>query len=728
MRPVRETVERWRAISPQAAVRGIYWSLVVAGVVSPLLIAGIATLTYTNTQFYSPYFSSVFSWSILVALTGAVLLRATRAADSIQWRSGISQPGAAVFALSVAVGIALLVVPAFLFVWRIGADELTGWTYPFLNKRWLGALYWLTLGALVLLPPVLRRLHVTPLEDPQAAGPSSPPTAAWRRAPGLAALLAVAWFVAGPPWHVAVHHRGIDFHEQVHLGPLQAIDKGYVPFVGPASSQYGPGTQLLTYAYMKLTDQFDVVGLREANLMQHFATTVLVCLLAWWTIGLPEAFAVLVLGLSFSPLQFFSPAGDGTFQGAYGWGSGLRYLGALIVVPLTVRRLLAARAGRQDWHLYVIGAAAGVFAWLAQENLSATVAALVFVQVLLLATNTITWRIAVSATSQFAAGAALVALPIVVYYLVQGELGRFVRNYLLVPRAVASGFSNTWWLEGPGDPGYRAYCFTTAAIVVAAIAVVWNVRELRLRHPLNVSQARLLAYLAVLAASYHTALYRADAAHLLNTMIALPFVLVLVFRDLPEWTARTPLARLALRAVIVVAAIWLYPISGVSSTLYASVVKPSVVRFQQDMPDRLASSDPRPAYVRATGHLQDEPAVVVGAGSMRQFLEDVSTLKASVGDRRTLIASVLHVYTGLIYFMGDLTPAPYLFDRETMMINAALAAESVAYMRQRMSEFDCVVSWTLEAPEVKAFIEANPGARTDVLTLAGAPVYVLVKP
>jgi hypothetical protein len=728
MRHVAETLDRWRAMPPQAAVRAIYWSLVIAGVLSPLLIGGIAKLTYTNTQFYSPYFSSVISWAIVAAIAGGVLLRGTRADAPAQWVSRVSQPGATACAMSVAVGIALLVVPAFLLVWRIGADELTGWTYPFLNKRWLGALYWITLGALVLLPPVLRRLHVTPLEKPQAATVQPPTTPAWRRAPGLAALLAVAWFIAGPPWHVAVHHRPIDFHEQVHLGPLQAIDKGYVPFVGPASSQYGPGTQLLTYAYMKLTDQFDLVGFREANLLQHFLTTVLVCLLAWWTIGLPEAFAVLVLGLSFSPLQFFSPAGDGTFQGAYGWGSGMRYLGALVVVPLTVRRLLAARAGRQDWRLYVIGAAAGVFVWLAQENLSATLAALVFVEVLLIATHTITWRVAVSATSQLVAGAGLVAIPIVVYYMVQGEFARFVRNYLLVPRAVASGFSNSWWLEGPGDPGYRAFCFTTAVIVVAAVAAIWHVRELRLRYPLNAAQARLLAYLAVLAASYHTALYRADSAHLLNTMIALPFVLVLVFRDLPEWTAHTPLARLTLRAVIVAVAIWVYPISGVSTTLYATVIKPSAVRFQQDMPARMPSSDPRPAYVRATGHLQDEPAVVVGAGSMRQFLEDVSTLKASVGDRRTLIASALHVYTGLIYFMGDLTPAPYLFDRETMMINAALAAESVAYMRQRMSEFDCVVSWTLEAPEVKAFVEANPGATTDVLTLAGAPVYVLVKP
>ena len=726
---VVEAIGRLRSMQQETAVRAIYWSLMITGVLSVIMIAAIPRLTYTNTQrYHSPDFGSVVSWSILATVTGGILLGAVRAGGPIRWRTGFSQPGLTAFVLSIAAGITLLLVPAFLLVWRFEADDIEGWTYPFLNKRWLGAMYAISLGSLVLLPPVLRRLHVVPLEEPQAAIIQPRVTAGWRRAPGAAALLALAWLVAGPPWNLAAHHRPIDFHEQVHLGPLQAIDKGYVPFVGPASSQYGPGTQLLTYSYMKWTNQFDIVGFREANLVQHFATTIVVCLLAWWTIGFPGACAVLILGLSFSPLGFFSPAADGTFQGFFGWANGMRYLGALVVVPLTVRRMLVTPAGRMDWRLLVIGAAAGVFAWLAQENLSATVAALVFVLVLLIATRTITWRAAVSSTAQVAGGSAIVAIPIVIYYTLHGEFARFVRNYLLVPRAVATGFSNTCWLEGPADPRYRAYAFTTAVIVIIGVAAVWNVREMRLRHPLTESQARLLAYLGVFAASYHTALYRADSSHLVNTMLPLPFVLVLVFRDLPEWTVQTAPGKFALRAAIVAAAIWVYPLSGLSGVLFASVIQPSVLRFRQSPPARIASSDPRPAFVRATGHLQDEPSVVGDAGSMRQFLEDASTLKATVGDRRTYVVGVRNIYTGLAYFMGDLTPAPYLFDRETMMINAALAAESLAFMRERLNEFECVVSWTLEAPEVKLFLAAHPDARTETLRIANAPVYVVLKP
>lgn len=724
---VVEAIGRLREMQLETAVRAFYWSLLITGVLCPVMIGTITSLTYSNTQPNPPYLNSVYSWSILAAVTGGVLLGGVRTGGPVRWRADFSQPGLTAFFSSIAVGITLLLVPAFLFVWRFEADDIEGWTYPFLNKRWLGALYAISLGSLVLLPPVLRRLQVTALEEPQAATVQPRATPWWQRAFGAAALLAVAWLVAGPPWNVAVHHREIDFHEQVHLGPLQAIDKGYVPFVGPASTQYGPGTQLLTYSYMKWTDQFDIVGFREAYLVQHFATMVVVCLLAWSTIGFRGACAVLMLGLSFSPLQFFAPAADGTFQGFYGWGNGMRYLGALVVVPLTVRRMLVAPAARMDWRLLVIGVIAGVFAWLAQENLSATVAALSFVLVLMMATRTITWRLAVSATAQVAAGSAIVAMPIVIYYLLKGELGRFVRNYLLVPRAVATGFSNTWWLEGPDDPRYRAYAFTTAVIVVIGIAAVWNVREMRLRHPLTESQARLLAYLGVFAASYQTALYRADSSHLLNTMMALPFVLVLVFRDLPEWTVQTPPGKFVLRAVIVAAAIWVYPISGMSSNLYEWLLKPSMLRFQQNVPARIASSDPRPAFVRATGHLQDEPNIAAIGGSMRQFLEDVSALKAVVGDRRVYVLN-LRIYPGLVYFLGDLTPAPYLFDRETMIINAPLAAESLAFMRKRLRDFDGVVGLSLEEPEVKLFLGVYPYARTEVLKLGGVPIYVVLKP
>ncbi|HEX8030579.1 MAG TPA: hypothetical protein VF491_19025 [Vicinamibacterales bacterium] len=713
----------------EAAIRALYWSLTITGALSALAIPTIAKLTYTNTQHYSPYFGSVVSWSILAAVIGGVLLIAGRSGGpSNATIPDATPPGLTAFVLSVAIGIQLLVVPACLFAWRLEVEDLTGWTYPVLNKRWLGALYGIALGALVLLPPVLRRLHVANLEAPEPGiGQPVPAARSWRVA-GAVALLALAWLRAGPPWNVAAHHRPIDFHEQVHLGPLQAVDKGYVPFVGPASTQYGPGTQLLTYAYMKWSDQFDIVGYREANLVLHFAATAIVGLLAWWTLGFPSALAVLILAWSFSPLGFFTPANDGTYQGFYGWGNAMRYLGALIVVPLMIRRMMASQAGRLDWHLPVIGVAAGLFAWLAQENLSATVTALAFVLVLMIATRTITWRTAASCTAQVAMGSAVVAIPIVVYYLLQGELSRFLRNYLLVPQAVAAGFSNTWWLEGPADGRYRAYCYTTAVIVAIGTATVWNLREMRLRHSLTRLQAQLLAYLGVLAASYHTALYRADSSHLVNTMLALPFVLVLVFRDLPEWSVKTPLLRLALRVAIVAVAICVYPISLVSTDLYAWVIKPSAVRFQQTVAARTPSSDPRPAFTRATALLQNEPVVVGPAGSMHQFLEDVSALRAIVGDRRTYVLHAHNIFTGLIYFMGDLTPAPYLFDRETMMINSGLAAESIEYMRARLDEFDCVVSSTLEAPEVKLFLSAHPNARIETLRLAGAPIYALLKP
>ena len=88
-----------------------------------------------------------------------------------------------------------------------------------------------------------------------------PVRAAWRglaRAPvirataGILTAIAIAWYLYGPPWYLSgPGASGIGFQEDVFLNGFQAISKGAVPYVGPASVQYGPGAQLLSYLYMR---------------------------------------------------------------------------------------------------------------------------------------------------------------------------------------------------------------------------------------------------------------------------------------------------------------------------------------------------------------------------------------------------------------------------------------------------------------------------------------------
>src|SRR5260370_30261217 len=97
---------------------------------------------------------------------------------------------------------------------------------------------------------------------------------------GAIAAVVLAWFFAGPPWHLDRHVRDFEYHEQVHLGPLQAIAKGYAPYLGPASTQYGPGSQLILYGVMRHSDRFDLVASREAWALINFAALVVFALVA----------------------------------------------------------------------------------------------------------------------------------------------------------------------------------------------------------------------------------------------------------------------------------------------------------------------------------------------------------------------------------------------------------------------------------------------------------------
>lgn len=448
-----------------------------------------------------PRLDFVRSWSTAGLISGLVL--------GAMWlllrpSSKFKSEAVSAYVIASYLGLALLFVPTFLLVWRTPYESLTWITYPFLNKQWLFALYWLAMATFLVFPHLARRLMDAGVQEPmptrhavrypanapkKKAAPAVPSdishetlesaaendgadrsgenaSGRWRVAVKITLALLLAVYFAGPPWHLDRHHRAIDFHEQVHLGPLQAISKGYLPYVGPASTQYGPGSQLATYFFMKLTGHFDIVSFREANACFHFITLLVFCLVAFLWLDIWAALVVLLLGLAYSPLHFFTWNPDGTLGGFYGWANGFRYLGVLVVVPLLGMLVTAPRKSRfPGWPAIALGAVCGLFCWLAQENLSTTVAAGVLLLVLLWLTETASLenigRVSLSVTLGFIA----FWLPLLVYYSTQGAAGEFLRDYFLVPRLVAAGFQNTFWSSGPTDPQVNAFYFTAALII-----------------------------------------------------------------------------------------------------------------------------------------------------------------------------------------------------------------------------------------------------------------------
>jgi len=50
------------------------------------------------------------------------------------------------------------------------------------------------------------------------------------------------------------------------------------------------------------------------------------------------------------------------------------------------------------------------------------------------------------------------------------------------------------------------------------------------------------------------------------------------------------------------------------------------------------------------------------------------------------------VWTGAIYFMADLTPAPYPLDRESMAVNGPLRTRIADHIRAHPEEYECFIA------------------------------------
>ena len=704
---------RLMALTPETVCAALPWSLSLSAAVS-LAIIGIAATTQPRTDVSQ----SALAWTVLVGVAVAVVAAAPWGGGRI----GGDHRGVVAWLLALHVAIALLVVPVYLAAWPSEFASITGWrTYTFFNKRWLAALYLITVGTALVLPLWWHRaLTNTHDETPVVA-----PRPAMRRPVAIVQvllLLAAVWYLAGPPWNVGEHHRPVDLHEQVHLGPLQAIAKGAVPYLGPASTQYGPGAQLFLYTYMRWTDQFTLIGFREAFLAVHLAVMAIFVLLAFAYAGGATASLVLLLGLLASPLRFFLSTGDGSMGESYGWGNAARYLATIVVVP-AVALLLTRPRSRARLTAGLLGVAWGVLSWYAQENLASGAMGLALVVLTLLGGRATSWSRVREVMVSFAAGAAVPVLLVLGWYTVRADVGQFVGNYFLLPRAVSAGYQNTWFAEA-GNPLARTFHVVPLFGIVVGCLTLWDPWTCRPR-TLGPAHVRLVAFVCALLSSFQGALFRSDALHTINVLLPLPFVAVFAFRDLPGWLARGWLARAAWHTGIALFVLWMLPISTQLFGAYDWILGPAIRRHAATASPHVPL--PGVGFQRASATLADEP-IVAGAnsGPMHDFLADASALHDLVGRRPTVVQGAGPYFTGLVYFMADLTPAPILYDVETMVINDRIQSAAWAHLRKHIGEVDCVIATSPSVFEAQVFLAANPSVSVRQVRLGATQVYVMM--
>jgi hypothetical protein len=487
---------------------------------------------------------------------------------------------------------------------------------------------------------------------------------------------------------------------------------------------------LIVYAVMHFTRHFDIVGFRDGWATLHLLGFLVVSTVAYWLLGLVPALFVVLIALLYSPLGFFYTQADGTFGGFYGWANALRYVAPLVVVP-TLAALVRDVPRRLP--LLALGVLWGICAWISQENLTGTAAAVCLFVTLLWLTDTVSMRCVARIFSHLTIGFLCSVVPIVAFYAWHGAAGEFVHNYFVIARAVMAGWSNAWWPSEGGGPGLSSYYLTLPFLLVLALFGLWQFSPLKLSMALDWRRRRFLAFICVQLVCYQTALLRSDSSHLMNTLIALPFIVVLGFLDIPSWLeAWHPVV---VRAVFATAVLIVYPAfaSHLPFDWIRVLIQPAAKLMREPVPEARAGYEGRVAYKRLPPLLR-VPEIGNAAGlSTQEFLEFVTEMHEAIGNRKTYIVDLGRVYLadGLLYFFADLIPAPGLPapglpDQGTMGMGDDIGRAVAERIRTQPDQFECVIGSSLDGPEARAFLDTHPRAQKLERQFGEATLHILI--
>jgi hypothetical protein len=578
-----------------------------------------------------------------------------------------------------------------------------------------------------------------PVASPDAGQPDLKPGGPWWRralvlAAGIATALALAWYFVGPPWYLSQNTTGVLYQEDVWLTGFQAIASGHLADTGVAGTQFGPGTQLACYWLMTHVTSFSVVGFRQAWALLSWAGVSVLFVIFFLAFGYIRGLLISLLSaLVYPALQQVAFKPPGQFLGYWGWANPLRYVGAvalILLLPAVIRRC-------PSWRGVAGGAALGlvwgVMSFMGQENLLGGLIGSVALAALLLLTGTSSWKAVASALTSVAVGFAVVWLPILGFWIGQGNLGQFLHRYFQYPIAVAGGWSNVAWQQDSHLPSALTTMFYALPFVLAVIAValVFEVRPLRIATRWSRERMVLAGCLVITILLYEGAMLRADATDLTATLLAVPAFVVAAATILPRLLGAQRRATLVGAGVVLAAASFaLLPYAAYSwSGVHTAAEAPFVDRQhlagspQARQPASLAASRIGPGLADAPNCCQS------GDQTMQSFIATMNRLHRLVGNRTAYVVAIPDGYPGLIYFVADLRPAPVQYDQYTTILNVPQLRSYMAYFRTYVvARTQALVTMNLDAPEARYFLQRYPRAQKINLGLDGQPFYLLLAP
>jgi hypothetical protein len=552
-------------------------------------------------------------------------------------------------------------------------------------------------------------------------------------AAGLMTALGLAWYFVGPPWYLSETSSPISHQEEVVLIGLQAVAKGHLPYVGVASVQYGPGTQVTAYWLMRHVTSFSVVGFREAWALLVWAGVSILFAVFFLAFGYARGLAVSVLSaLVYPALHEVAFQPGGSFNGYFGWASPLRYVGLIALVlllPAAVRRCPSWRGTATG---AVIGAFWGLTSYLAQENLAGGAVGALAVGGLLLFSGSAPWRAVWTALVAVLAGFLVIWTPILVFYAVHGQFVEFLRQYFLFPRAVASGANDTPWGGFQHAPSPYTHMFYILPFLLAGLALLTVVRVRPLRIATEWPRERVLLLVTVLATTllYEGVLLRSDTSHLTGTLLMVPALVIMTATVLPRLIGVQRRVTVAFAgAALVAASFVLLPHGAFARTSVRSWAEAPYLDRQRLATAPFASNPATLADQRVGAGLDHASLCCQGSPvSMPDFIRLMERIHMIIGNRTAYVANFHGEYPGLVYFGADLNPAPVSSDPYSSIETEPELKAFLADFRTRvLPQTQAVLTFSLKTPEARLFLHKYPSARQITLRYAGRPYYVLLR-
>ena len=573
--------------------------------------------------------------------------------------------------------------------------------YPYVDKRWIIALY--ALGVvLVYLPPATKQWFD---QIGGTAGRTAQPIHGAARSIAAARLVCAVLIGFGfalvdiGPHIPDTLERVWEAHELVHLGPFQRVAGGGIPYV-EAQTQYGPGHQLISYLMMQHTE-FTLRGFRASffalNLLAEGLWFSLMLAAFGWSAGL----AAIVLSRLFCPFRLL------TFVG---WYIEFRWLGPFLIgVPLALILWTECRPATGFAVLAALGCFGGLLAWFSQENLMAIMATVGLIVSAGFARGRLPLDAALAVFGVFALCHLLMFLTLLGAGVGLAHLPEALRLYSRTGSLWLKGLANTPWSPTAWHPDGKAYTpafyATPYVILICGGLAIWAPRGRSARAERNLPV--LLATAAAAGSLVPVMLLRSDEPHFLGPATILPALLVFGIATLPGvWvTRRGRRARLWYAAAAVLLLIFVAPL-GVENILsrltphiglawqgaqaLATILEGAPQVEQASMMERrsgfrmVAGGGPTPMGREQSCYYY----VTATCGEVSGLIDEI---REKIGERTVFLDVGTGTVSSPLYFFGDLNVQV----SKPELISTVWVQEDLSELRAalRKNPPDCVINW-----------------------------------